>query len=724
MDRPGHVWISGGVPTGRAAAAARFAPDATYDCHRRHRGPYTGTGSMLRHLVPALDPDLVGAHASAVVLAAPELAALLGPLPGTLTSTAPARERTRWYPKARTRRIALGVIDMLRTCVVSPLTLHFAAVDHADATDLEFLALALTRLDPARIRLVLSATGEPRPDIEEGSGLTGVIAERCVAVVSTGPGPEAWVPGTARDFVDSDGTTENLAAEAAYRQLDPAERARLHDARAEALIATGEVSFRLGAIPYHRSLGSSPEAARVAHRSAMVHCTNEAFYDAGLEHGDRVLALTDRAADPAGYHLTQMNRANLQFLMYRADEAESIFYEVLAGTVDPEEHAATTYGMAMLYTRVYGPDRKDHHRALSWINIAIALAGQLPDPADRAFHSAFMQNGKALVCMHLGRLDEALALVDQALARLDGSVGPDSHRLHRSVLHHNRGQLYAALGRAAEAITEFDHVIGVDPHYPEFRFDRGNLLVKMGRHTEALADYEAAARMGPPYPELFHNIGDVRATLGDPDGAVAAFRRAVDLDPDQLDSRISLTTMLVHAGQAGAAAAETRAGLALRPDEPRLHCTLALALLALDDPDGAVRACDRALELAPGLFEALVNRAVAHHAAGRPDASVADLTAALDLRPGDADALFNRAYAAESVGRFDAAVEDYTAVLATDPPDRADVLFRRGRCHFAAGRVGDAERDFASCGPDAYTDEIRELVAAGPLALRVDHQAV
>ncbi|MBC3839697.1 hypothetical protein GXW82_04050 [Streptacidiphilus sp. 4-A2] len=74
-----------------------------------------------------------------------------------------------------------------------------------------------------------------------------------------------------------------------------------------------------------------------------------------------------------------------------------------------------------------------------------------------------MGNGKALVDKHLRNPQAALTLVEDGIALLDRELTPDQHRLHRSVLHHNRSQLLAGLGRLTEAEAELDYVVGVDP---------------------------------------------------------------------------------------------------------------------------------------------------------------------------------------------------------------------------------------------------------------------
>jgi tetratricopeptide (TPR) repeat protein len=713
-----HVWITGAGRAACAAAAAAYDPGAWADCHRRLRGPYTGTGSVLRTLVPQVherDKELPARHAIEILAAAPELEPLTGPAAETLTSMAPPEERTRWYSHYRTRRIAHGIIDFLASCAAAgPLTLCFASLDHADPTDLEFLSIALRRLDPAQVRLIVCS----RHPVAALAGQLTTYCQRHVAAGSDDPA-QAGRPaaGAAAAYVESDCTSDVPGERDAYLALTPAERAKLHDRRAQELEAAGEWSLQLGAIPYHREHGTQPGAVRPAYSNAINYCIGMAFYDWALELAGRFGSLCDPDSDPDLYYKVQTAKAQCLALLERPAETEPIYYDLLSRLAKPMVHMNVSYAIAMLYTRLLDEEHKDHLRARAHVNTAVAIASQLEDPHDRAFHTVFMNNGKALIEMHLGNLQASLALVTGGIERLDRELTPDKYRLHRSVLNHNRAQVYAALGRSQEALAEFDHVIELDRCYPEYHFDRANLLLKLGRLDEAVAGYQDAIRAGPPFPELYFNRGTALAASGDLGGAMRDFRYVLDLEPDFTEARVSLASLLVEQGEAQRAEAEARAGLAFVPGEARLHCTLGLALLELAQPEAARKAFDQALSLDPGLPEARVNRAVAAHELGQHDAAIADLTSALDADPANPDLLYNRGFVLEGAGRCEDALADYTQALRSADADRPELLYRRGRCLVALGRAEDAAGDFKAhlaAGESPYEHEIAKLLAILP----------
>src|ERR1022692_3118548 len=405
-----HVWITGASRECRVSAAAEYRPDLIVDCDRRLRGPYTAAGSALRALVPrihAVSPGLTARHAIEILAVAPELGPLIGPVPDTLTSVAGPQERTRWYSRYRTRRIAHGIVDFLAECAADrPLAVAFRAVERADPTDAEFLAVALRRLDPASFQLIVCSRGaDLSPELHDALAAHGrhqVAPEN--EPDGAGAAGEAAGQLAAAAYVASDGTSETPGELEAYLRLAGPDRARLHDQRAAELERRDEMSLRLGAIPYHAERGSSPGAqGKAALIAAISYCVRMAFYDSALELTDRLASLVDAAGgDPVWRARADSQRADCLALLGRPAQAEPVYYDLLARSADPRSHANLWYALAMLYTRLHGTQSKDHRRARAYLNTALVIVRHLEDPVDRAFCLAFMGNARALVEMHSG----------------------------------------------------------------------------------------------------------------------------------------------------------------------------------------------------------------------------------------------------------------------------------------------------------------------------------
>ncbi|KAA2254489.1 tetratricopeptide repeat protein [Solihabitans fulvus] len=647
-----HGWLVGARRADRAGAATGI--DGNHlgvDCHRRLRGPYSGAGALVRALVPLArdnSPRLVRDHLVEILSVAPELRETLGAPPETLTSLAIPEERIRFYSPLRTRRLAHGLVEFVAGCAeLRPLTLFFDNAHAADPTDQEFLAILVRRASPGTRVLVGTATTD-LPD-----SFAAALREHTATIaVRPAPATHADDADLVRRHVDSDGTTDDPAEIAAYACADAALRAALHDRRAAELESLGDWPARLGAVPYHRERGTDPAGAGVAAWTvAFDWCLSMGYYHAVLDGALRCRDLLDPDTQPQQYLRASTRAGTALAVLGRPDEAERIYRDLRARHDDPMTRLLTGYALAMLHTRFH--PRRDHVLARAHIEDAIAAGALAGDPAARTFHTVFCRNGLALIEANLGNLTEALALVDDGLASLDRELGPDRHRLHRSVLLHNRAQVHAALGDLDAALADLTAVLEADPHYPEYHVDRAAILRRRGEHAAALADYDRAVELTPPIAELHYNRADLHAELGNTAEAVADLAYVLELEPADLLARVALATLLLESGDEAAARRHVDEGLARHPGDPDL---LATKGLLIEDAADARAAFEQALAADPGSVVALAGRAALHHEAGDHLAAVADLTVALAHAPDDPDLLHNRGIALRAAGRRAAAV--------------------------------------------------------------------
>ncbi|WP_055701984.1 tetratricopeptide repeat protein [Streptomyces silaceus] len=699
-----HLWLTGPRATG--AAAPETEPDVVVDCHRRLRGPYTGAGSLLRALAPrvqAVRPELLDRYKGEILALAPELRGLVPAPPETLTARAAPAERTRLHPPTRTRRIAHGVVDLLRSFAAldgrRPLVLDFAHADAADPTDQEFLALLLRRADPERLTVVVRtesdsfaarATPTPAGPPATADQLAFALREFALHVEAEPPceGPGRNRAALAVAFVAGDGVGDDPRERAAYDLAAPEIRARLHDARAKGLqrrLRQGEFSLTLGALPYHLERGSDPAAALPVLLSAAEHALNHGYYHALLDLARRAQDLAGDDAPPALRLGLHTKAATALTLLGDTERAERLHLSLRERSADPLVHLASGYALAMLYTRFHPPERLDHLAAKALLHNTIALASLWPDPLQRAFHTTFQENGLALAETHLGRPAEALRLVEGGLERLRRELPDDSHLLHRSVLVHNRARVYTALGRLGDALADFDTVVAMDPHHAEHYMDRAGIRRRLGDTAGSVADYDRAVDLAPPHWEVHVNRADARLELGDTAGALADLRHAAELEPDQPDVRASLAGLLLDQGDLAGARAHIAEGLRHHPDDARLVCAHGLLALHGGDEARARADFDRALAADPALVSALAGRAALAHAAGDDRAALDDLTHAIALDGDDPDLLFNRGYVHQRAGRTAEARADYTAALELPGADPDELRRRIAECDTPRG---------------------------------------
>jgi tetratricopeptide (TPR) repeat protein len=698
--------------------------DVRVDCHRRLRGAYTGLGSLLRAVVPGVyrdRPELVRSHAIEILTAAPELKAIVGVGPQTLTSLAIPKERTRLYPANRTRRLAHGCTEFLDAYAAAlglgrPLTLCFDRVDEADHTDQEFLAILLRRARPERIAVTVRTGGADL--IAE---LAEAVAEYAVTTAAPAAGPPAGRPDGQPDdqrptralalaYVLSDGTSPDPAERAAYDRTDPAERARMHDLRADEL-SGGEWSLQLGARLYHLEHGSDRAKASEAFMDAVNYVISMGFYHALIDLTERGAAVTDPVTETDRYWQLCTKTTTALSVLDRPEEAERLYTKLRAQFTLPMLHIFSDYALGMIYTRYFPTGRKNHLLAKAHLNNAIAIASLLVDHEDRVFQSVFNRNGLALVEMHLGNLPESLRLVDEGLAEVDRELPSGTHRLHRSVLVHNRGRVYAALGRMEEALTDISTVIEVDPNYPDYYFDRADVRRRLGDPYGAIDDYNTAITLSAPFWELYYNRADVRLELGDLAGAVTDLAYVLELEPGELDARINLASLLRELEDADGSRAQVEAGLARHPGNARLLSARGLLALDAGAHEEARRDFDLALAAEPGLVSALANRATLALESGDLGGAVDDLTLALAEDADNPDLLYNRGYIHQQSGDWESARRDYTAALLLPDADRVELLRLRAECHAALGDPQAQHEDLLAAGPEPESQP--ELDAVG-----------
>lgn len=618
-----HLWISAPTADPDLPLLARI------DAHRRLRGPYTAAGSLVRALVPAAlerSPAIVARHDVELLTVAPELRGTVTCTRETLTSLAPPEERTRFYPPARTQRVAHGLAEWLRDVVAADggprRALIIERVEEADPTDMEWIATLLRRIDPARIQLVVCAGAE----LGDGA-LTDALRRHA----ERRPGaPLPALAATAAGYVASECT--DARQQGAYDALEPAARAALHDARADELERRGDLSLTLGAIPYHRERGTDPRGAGArAVLAALQHCMLSGFYDAVLDLAHRSYALLDWATEPEEcWRVTSMLTMALA-AMGRPDEAAELYDHACMQTTLPKIHLHASYGRAMLHTRFFDAERRDRRKAKAYINTAIALSSQLPDAQRRAFDLSFNENGLALIETYLGDPEKALALVAQGLERVEAELDDERLLLHRSVLRYNRAQLLSRMGRLDEALAAYAEAIDADPNQSEYHLERGNLLRRLGRPEAALAAYDEAIRTSPPYPEPHLLRADVALELGDEQAALAGYSYALELDPGIADARVGRASLLLGDGELEAARSDVLAGLALDPANAELHALHASIAQQEQRFEEAHDAYAEALRHDPTLAAAWSNRATLWYEQGEVERAISDLNKALEL---------------------------------------------------------------------------------------------
>ncbi|MFE7564574.1 tetratricopeptide repeat protein [Kitasatospora sp. NPDC057500] len=655
-----HVWLEAPLAQDRlAAAAGAEGLLGSFDCRVRHRGPYGGVGEFVRRLV--LDQGrspLVVRHQVELLCAVRDLRPDMPWADEAVAALDVADVQIRFHPARRTRHLAYGIGEFVAAWSTGhqpPAAVLLDGLDEADATTVELVDVLLRRVDPSRLRLYIGGASLP-------TALAATVAEYAQ------PHPATTTPA------EGTGTDDDAAVH------DPA----WHDARADELAATGEWSWQLGAIPYHRERGTRPTTDGVeALRTALGLALQSGFYEHAVRLAERGLSLVTPTGDTRNWWAFTTMLATALTALDRPAEALALYDHARQVTDEPRIHLSAAYSTAMLHVRHLPAPARDLTAARAWLDRAVALAEQFEDPRERTVTTVFHRQGLALLDSRAGDHAAALRTVEDGIARLAETLAPGERPQDRARLVHNRAQLHLALGDPARALADLDTVIAQDPQNAEYYVDRAALHRATGRPDAAIADYGTAIRLGPHLPEAYCNRAGTHTDLGLPEAALADLDRALRIEPDHLDALVNRAGLHLDAGELDLAERDALAGLRLSPGQPHLLCALGVVESERGRLPEAEALLTRAVECAPDLPTAWTNRATVRFEQGDVPGAVADLDRAIALDP-DPVALYNRGLAHRRLGNEAAAAEDFTRALTTTPgpdPDlRADLLRERAAC--------------------------------------------
>ncbi|KWO87116.1 glycosyltransferase 9 family protein [Burkholderia ubonensis] len=295
----------------------------------------------------------------------------------------------------------------------------------------------------------------------------------------------------------------------------------------------------------------------------------------------------------------------------------------------------------------------------------------------------------------VGRADEALAQFDAAL-RVDPR---DVQTLVR------QGNTLIGLRRYEPALAAFDRALAVSPLVLDALCNRGSALRALGRHQEALDTYDRALMVEPRSFESWFNRALVLRALQRPADALQCVDRALEIRPGVAVMLSMRGQTLVDLGRLNEALSAFNEAIAADPSLVEALYDSAVALERLGRAGEALARCERVLALEPGHARAHACRGNALLQLKRHDAALDSYARALDIDPGAHEVRCNQGTALRFLKRFDEALQSYDAMLAND------------------ARFGEAWTHRSSVLQDLhrYDDALRSLDRA--LELRPDHAA-
>jgi protein O-GlcNAc transferase len=265
------------------------------------------------------------------------------------------------------------------------------------------------------------------------------------------------------------------------------------------------------------------------------------------------------------------------------------------------------------------------------------------------------------VCLQSGRLDEAIACFQRALARRDSAPS-----------HYHLGLALAARQEFKPAIFQLRQAIALQPEFSAAHALLGGLLKLHGQLDAAIASLQRALELDPNSAETHYNLGISEQARGRVDAAVACFRRAVQLSPGFAAAHNNLGAILEARGQLDAALTCFQTALDRDPQFAEAHYNLANLARRRGQIEDAIAAYRRATALNPTLADAHNNLGVLYKERSRFDDALAAYRRALEVRPDFVDAHNNLGNLLKEQGNVEEAIGHYRRALALQP-DRPDI---------------------------------------------------
>ena len=178
-------------------------------------------------------------------------------------------------------------------------------------------------------------------------------------------------------------------------------------------------------------------------------------------------------------------------------------------------------------------------------------------------YSLYLQG---VVAGEAGRLEDALALFDQALA-----LSPDFGEAHG-----NRAVALVALRRPAEAEGAYSRALELNQKDVGAWFGLANLKAAQGDHKSAFELYIRVLEIDEDNASVWTNAGIALHAMGRLDDATAAFSRALALAPDTALIHFALATTLAAQGRVDEAVACSYRSLQLDPTSAPAHTNFLL----------------------------------------------------------------------------------------------------------------------------------------------------
>ncbi len=257
-------------------------------------------------------------------------------------------------------------------------------------------------------------------------------------------------------------------------------------------------------------------------------------------------------------------------------------------------------------------------------------------------------NLKGMIAFQQGRLTDAVALFDRALAALPSFADA----------HVNRGNALTALGHNEDAISAYEQALALRPDNLGASGAISPLLAARGEFKKAAAHLRRVIDAAPLWTdqqraEMMSNLGDYLRQDEQHDEAIKVHRQALALWPSERIIAFNLAVALQNAGMLSEAEQHYLGLTRTHPDFVRAFVNLAMVYRDQGRTDECITLLEETLLQHPNVYQSYANLGAAFSDKGWPITGMLLHAHAMSLKGTDSPTRLDGGCALLSIGQFE-----------------------------------------------------------------------
>ncbi len=221
--------------------------------------------------------------------------------------------------------------------------------------------------------------------------------------------------------------------------------------------------------------------------------------------------------------------------------------------------------------------------------------------------------------------------------------------------------------RIAESGDIYSELIRKYPEEGRFYTLRAASWWALGKAEEALADFDKAIELGYRESHAYTSRGMFHAEMGNFDEAIADYNQALEIDPEDLAPVINRAAVHMSRGDYLDAVEDYTTVLGSRNDSATLLHQRAIAWKAAGKLQEAADDFEAILNFNPDDYAAVMGRGYVRFQQQEYEQAIVDFAKAIELNPKDAVAFNNRGYNRHQIEQYQGALEDYNEAIRLAP---------------------------------------------------------